>query len=60
MRNFNFKIDDDLDLRLKADSTETGVPMSEIVRRAIVRFLDDRERQRKRVSRDGIVAETLR
>ena len=35
MRNFNFQIDSDLDARLKAYSEATGVPMSEIIRRAI-------------------------
>lgn len=43
MRLFNFKIRDDLDARLKAESERTGAPMSEIVRRAIHEYLERSE-----------------
>jgi predicted transcriptional regulator len=38
----------DLDARLKAVWKETGVPMSEIARRAIVEYLDRHEAQQRR------------
>ena len=43
MRNFNFKIPTQLDERLKAESERTGAKLSEIVRRAIDEYLEDRE-----------------
>jgi predicted DNA-binding protein len=43
MRNFNFMIDRRLDAKLKAEHKRTGTPMSEIVRRAINRYLTERE-----------------
>ena len=43
MRNFNFKIPDPLDARLKAESERSGMMLSEIVRRAIDEYLERRE-----------------
>lgn len=39
MRLFNFMIPESLDRRLQAEHRRSGVPMSEIARRAIDRYL---------------------
>lgn len=48
MRLFNFHIPGPLDARLKEESRRTGIPLSEIARRALDEHLERRERQRRK------------
>ncbi len=56
MRNFNFKIPSDLDARLKTASKRSGAPMSEIIRRSVVEYLEQEER---RYGKDGRRADAM-
>jgi predicted DNA-binding protein len=56
MRNFNFKIPDPLDNRLKAESERTGASFSEIIRRALDEYLERREPATKERARELVQA----
>ena len=51
MRQTNIKMPKDLIDRLDAESDRSGVPKSEMVRRAIKTYLDEIERERRREAR---------
>ena len=60
MRNFNVRLPNDLDERLKAVSELTGTPMSEVVRRGTTKELDRLEQQHGTVAnRVDAVAEAV-